>query len=38
MNKESAWKKFQNTGRVVDYLNYCRECNKEEITDNADNN
>ena len=38
MDKESAWKKFQNTGRIADYLRYCKECNKEENIGDADNN
>lgn len=30
MNKESAWEKFQKTGSVADYLQYCFESKKEE--------
>lgn len=36
MDKESAWKKFQNTGKIADYLRYCKICNEE--SENANNN
>ena len=37
MNKDLAWKKFQKTGKVSDYLNYRRECINEESIEDANN-